>query len=230
MNTKIYQKVQQLIKEHPMAMIDKGQLVKLVSGIFDVDIHDFDMSNMNTIRLTEEIDEKVLEKYFSKIWQPQTKKYKYSGLGIVDEANALKPRHVLDIGCGYNEFKGKINNLVGIDPYNSRADVNCTILEYQPEHKFDLVISYGSINFGSTDKILNEISKALSITEDGGYLYFRVNPGKMHDKPEAKWIDFFEWTPEFIMTISQFFGCEILSMHPDADRLYFVLKKRTRKG
>lgn len=230
MNTKIYQKVQQLIKEHPMAMIDKGQLVKLVSGIFDVDIHDFDMSNMNTIRLTEEIDEKVLEKYFSKIWQPQTKKYKYSGLGIVDEANALKPRHVLDIGCGYNEFKGKINNLVGIDPYNSRADVNCTILEYQPENKFDLVISYGSINFGSTDKILNEISKALSITEDGGYLYFRVNPGKMHDKPEAKWIDFFEWTPEFIMTISQFFGCEILSMHPDADRLYFVLKKRTRKG
>jgi SAM-dependent methyltransferase len=230
MNTKIYQKVQQLIKEHPMAMIDKSQLTKLVSGIFDVDIHDFDMTNMNTIRLTEEIDEKVLEKYFSKIWQPQTKKYKYSGLAIVDEANSLKPRRVLDIGCGYNEFKGKINNLVGIDPYNSRADVNCTILDYQPENKFDLVISYGSINFGSTDKILNEISKALSITAPGGYLYFRVNPGKMHDKPEAKWIDFFEWTPEFIMTISQFFGCEILSMHPDADRLYFVLRKRAIKG
>jgi hypothetical protein len=52
----------------------------------------------------------------------------------------------------------------------------------------------------------------------------------MHDKPEAKWIDFFEWTPEFIMTISQFFGCEILSMHPDADRLYFVLRKRAIKG
>jgi hypothetical protein len=28
---------------------------------------------------------------------------------------------VLDVGCGYNEFKGKINNLTGLDPYNKKC-------------------------------------------------------------------------------------------------------------
>ena len=38
----------------------------------------------------------------------KTKKYKYSGLAIIDEVNNLKSKKVLDLGCGYNEFKGKI--------------------------------------------------------------------------------------------------------------------------
>jgi len=230
LNSKIYIKIQQLIKDHPIAMVDKHQLVQLVSGVFDVNISDFDMSNMNTILLAETIDALVLEKYFSQVWQPKTKKYKYSGLSIIDEVNALKPRSVLDIGCGYNEFKGKIKNLVGIDPYNSKADVNCTIMDYRPENKFDVVISLGSINFGSTDKILNEMSKAVNLVEDNGLLFFRVNPGRMHEERAAQWIDFFEWTPEFVVTVAQFFGCDIINLHPDADRLYFVLKKRPRKG
>ena len=44
--------------------------------------------------------------------------YKWSGYRLVDEINSQKPRSVLDVGCGFNRFKGKINNLMGIDPYN----------------------------------------------------------------------------------------------------------------
>ena len=66
----------------------------------------------------EAIDDACLHKYFSKYWQNDMKKWKYSGLALIDEVNSLKPRAVLDVGCGYNEFKGKIDNLIGIDPYN----------------------------------------------------------------------------------------------------------------
>ena len=35
----------------------------------------------------------------------------------------MNPDNVVDIGCGFNEFKGKITNLIGIDPYNDKADI-----------------------------------------------------------------------------------------------------------
>ena len=59
----------------------------------------------------EVIDDACLNRYFSKYWQNDMKKWKYSGLALIQEVNALKPRAVLDVGCGYNEFKGKIDNL-----------------------------------------------------------------------------------------------------------------------
>ena len=55
---------------------------------------------------TDAIDDACLHKYFSKYWQNDMKKWKYSGLALIDEVNNLKPRAVLDVGCGYNEFKG----------------------------------------------------------------------------------------------------------------------------
>ena len=61
----------------------------------------------------------------------ETKKFKYSGLAIIDEVNAMNPDNVIDIGCGYNEFKGKIKNLIGIDPYNDRADIDVHTLDYK---------------------------------------------------------------------------------------------------
>ena len=62
------------------------------------------------------IDDACLNRYFKKYWQNDMRKWKYSGLALIDEVNNLKPRAVLDVGCGYNEFKGKIKNLIGIDP------------------------------------------------------------------------------------------------------------------
>ena len=77
----------------------------------------------------EAIDNACLHKYFSKYWQNDMKKWKYSGVALIDEVNSLKPRAVLDVGCGYNEFKGKIDNLIGIDPYNGKADLQVSTLD-----------------------------------------------------------------------------------------------------
>ena len=212
----------------PQLMRDIDLLRKAINGTFGVDINISSFDNLAT--LTEIIDHEVLKNYFSKVWQPQTKKYKYSGLSIIDEVNNLQPKKVLDLGCGYNEFKGKINNLIGIDPYNDRADVQVGILDYNAQTNFDVVICLGSINFGTVDKIYTELEHAVSLTKQSGLLYFRANPGTQHEAPEAKWIDFFEWTSEFIINSADKLGCELVTLNQDmgerGSRYYFILKKK----
>lgn len=204
-------------------MRDRDLLNKSVTAIFDVDI---DLKTTDSLYdIGKQIDQAVLEKYFGTVWQPKTKQYKYSGLKIIDEVNALNPRRVLDLGCGYNEFKGKIKNLTGVDPFNDRADVNSTILNYQSTEKFDIVVCLGSINFGSVDKIYDELEHAIQLTAPGGLLFFRANPGEQHLDPAARWIEFFDWTPEFIMNSANQLNCEVLTLRQDVgNRFYFVFK------
>ena len=174
----------------------------------------------------EAIDVACLHKYFSKYWENDIKKWKYSGLALVDEVNNLKPRAVLDVGCGYNEFRGKINNLTGIDPYNDKADHEVSTLEYRTDQKFDVIMCLGSINFGSRDKILAEIGRCVDLLEDGGTMFFRVNPGVQHNKPEAKWIEFFAWNVPFIIELSEIFNLKVLDIRDDSNqRKYFIYRK-----
>ena len=228
MNSKIIQQLQVMFTASPQLMRDSDLLRKAINGTFGVDINIGSFNNL--ANLTEIIDHEVLKNYFSKVWQPQTKKYKYSGLSIIDEVNNLQPKKVLDLGCGYNEFKGKINNLIGIDPYNERADVQVGILDYNAQTNFDVIICLGSINFGTVDKIYTELEHAVSLTKQNGLLYFRANPGTQHEAPEAKWIDFFEWTSEFIINSADRLGCELVTLNQDmgerGSRYYFVLKKK----
>jgi len=157
------------------------------------------------------------------------KKWKHSGLQLIDEVNNLKPRAVLDVGCGYNEFKGKINNLIGIDPYNDKADFQVGTLEYKTHEKFDVILCLGSVNFGSQDKIISEVKRCVDLLEDNGFMFFRVNPGVQHDKPEAKWIEFYAWNVPFIIELSKMFGLSILDIRDDTNqRKYFVYRKTTQ--
>ena len=174
----------------------------------------------------EAIDVACLHNYFSKYWENDIKKWKYSGLALIDEVNSLKPRAVLDVGCGYNEFRGKIDNLIGIDPYNDKADYEVGTLEYRTDQKFDVIMCLGSINFGSRDKILAEIGRCVDLLEDGGTMFFRVNPGVQHNKPEAKWIEFFAWNTPFIIELSEIFNLKVLDIRDDSNqRKYFIYRK-----
>jgi SAM-dependent methyltransferase len=175
----------------------------------------------------EVIDDACLHKYFSKYWQNDMKKWKYSGVALIDEVNSLKPRAVLDVGCGYNEFKGKIDNLVGIDPYNERADLQVSTLDYKTDQKFDVILCLGSVNFGSREKIIAEVGRCVDLLADGGTMFFRVNPGVQHDKSEADWIEFFGWNVPFIIELSEMFNLKVLDIRDDTNqRKYFVYRKQ----
>lgn len=224
MNLKILNELDRILKRNPGLLADKSALCQVVNGVFDIELDKID-ADTDTYQLADIIDDAVLANYFSRIWQPETKKYKYSGLAIIDEVNAMNPDAVIDIGCGYNEFKGKIQNLIGIDPYNSRADINVPLLDYKTDVKYDVAICLGSINFGSSDKIVSELTAAVNLVKDGGLLYFRVNPGQQHAAPESTWINFYDWDPVFISNMAKLLNCELLTLRKDINRLYFVLRK-----
>lgn len=227
MNNKILNRLQQLFKTSPHLLRDMSELEQAIIAIFDVEVSLDPDKPRDIVNIGRQIDQAVLKKYFGSVWQPKTKQYKYSGLSIIDEINSMRPRRVVDVGCGYNEFKGKIENLTGVDPYNTKADVQSNILDFNPDTKFDVTICLGSINFGSVDKIYTELEHVVDITQPGGYLFFRANPGEQHDAPEAKWIEFFDWTPEFIMSAAKNLNCQVLTIRQDAgNRLYFVLRRQ----
>ena len=174
----------------------------------------------------EAINDACLHKYFSKYWQNDMKKWKYSGVQLIDEVNSLKPRAVLDVGCGYNEFKGRIDNLVGIDPYNDKADLQISTLEYKTDEKYDVILCLGSVNFGDRDKIVAEVGRCVNLLADNGTMFFRVNPGVQHDKPEADWIEFFAWNVPFIIELAEMFNLKVLDIRDDTNqRKYFVYRK-----
>lgn len=225
MNFNIYNKLEQMLQASPQLLRDNKSLQQAIHGTFDVFVDDVSYDYIGT--LVDKIDNAVLGRYFSEIWQPEMKKFKYSGLGLINEVNRLKPRHVLDIGCGYNEFKGKIDNLVGLDPYNNAADIKCKISDYRSDIQYDVVLALGSINFGSTDKIFTELERAVKLTASGGKMYFRVNPGLQHTPPESKWISFYPWNSNFIINCADYFDLDVLDIRNDSNnRMYFVWNKK----
>jgi len=229
MNSKIIKELNNLFMASPQLMRDNELLSKAINGTFGVSIKTNDLYHKDINDLAAIIDYAVLKNYFSKVWQPRTKKYKYSGLTIVDEVNALNPRSVLDLGCGYNEFKGKISNLTGVDPYNTKADVQSSILDYRSQELFDVIICLGSINFGTVDKVYNELEHAVKLTAPDGLLYFRANPGKQHEAPEARWIEFFNWSSQFIINSASNLNCSVVDLRQEdgdrGSRYYFVFRK-----
>ena len=178
MNHKILNKLEQLIHVSPQLLRQPNTLRHAIQNTFDIELDQIEYSHMG--ELVDQIDDKVLDNYFRNHWQGEMKKYKYSGLKLIDEVNSLNPRRVLDIGCGYHEFKGKINNLVGIDPYNNATDIHVKLLDYNPDEKYDATLALGSINFGSTDKVFAELEHAVSLCNPNAVMFFRVNPDPYH--------------------------------------------------
>jgi hypothetical protein len=90
---------------------------------------------VGTVRgIVDDLSERYILRFFSEIWKPRTGDYEHTGWELAEEINKLDPERVLDVGCGYHPFKGRINNLVGIDPYNNCADYEVDILEYKVKH------------------------------------------------------------------------------------------------
>lgn len=218
MNRKIFAELVKLTNNNPSLVT-----TDLIKKAFDVDVNEtFD----NLVSYTEVIDTKCLHRYFSKHWQADMKKWKHSGLTLIDQINDMKPRSVLDVGCGYNEFRGKVHNLIGIDPYNDQADYQVDLMEYRPLQKFDVILALGSINFGGRNKIIAEVSKCVNLLEKGGVMFFRVNPGIQHNKSEAKWIEFFAWNVPFIIELAEMLDLKVLDIRDDSNsRKYFVYRK-----
>jgi hypothetical protein len=146
--------------------------------------------------IVADLDKQYSHRFFSEIWKPRTSDYSYTGWQIVDEINKQDPVKVLDVGCGFHPFKGRIHNIIGIDPYNECADYQIDILEYRvKKESHDHVIAFGSINFNSQDEIEARFSHCVDLLMPGGKFYLRANPGIQHKT--GPYVDIFPWSFEY---------------------------------
>lgn len=165
-----------------------------------------------------------LDNYFSTVWQSNIDQYQYSGWALVDK---VQPDElVLDVGCGFNEFKSRIPNLTGIDPANDLADVRLPIESYAADHsnhsKFDVAFCLGSINFGNNINISNQITCVVACLKPNARIYWRCNPGHAdHGNQECNDIDFYPWTISKHVEFADLFGFKLRTVCWDnGNRLY----------
>lgn len=176
-------------------------------------------------QVVEDLDLRYSSRFFGEIWKPRTDDYAWTGWNLVDEINAQDPQNVLDVGCGYHPFKGRIKNLVGIDPFNSLADYQVDILDYKvPPGTHDHILALGSINFNSRQDIESRFSHVIDLLKPGGKLYMRVNPGIPHKT--GPWVDIFPWSFEVVKELEIKYNLHLDTFKKDANsRLYFVYTK-----
>lgn len=175
--------------------------------------------------VVDTISERYIKRFFGEIWRPRTDDYDYTGWQLAEDIAKQNPKNVLDVGCGYHPFKGKIPNLVGIDPYNHAADYEVDILEYKvkPE-SHDHIIALGSINFNSKDDIEARFGHCVNLLEKGGKFYLRANPGISHKT--GPYVDIFSWSFEIVNEFAEKYNLKLDTFKQDANnRLYFVYTK-----
>ena len=88
----------------------------------------------------------------------------YEGNNLISTINSLNPKLVLDLGCGYNKYKGLIKGVVGIDGYdsNSAVDIKDTILNVYNDRIFepssaDAIICFGCGTLGNGGEFGGEL-------------------------------------------------------------------------
>jgi SAM-dependent methyltransferase len=181
---------------------------------------------VGTVRdIVADLSERYTHRFFAEMWKPRTGDYDYTGWTLVDEVNALNPDSVLDVGCGYHPFKGRIHNLVGIDPYNNCADYEVDILDYKVRaESHDVILALGSINFNSRDEIEQRFAHCVGLLKTGGKFYLRANPGIAHRS--GPYVDVFAWSFEVVNQFAEIYNLRLDTFKQDTnDRLYFVYTK-----
>lgn len=172
--------------------------------------------------IVDDLSERYIHRFFAEIWKPRTGEYDYTGWALAEEISQTDPLAVLDVGCGYHPFKGRIPNLVGIDPYNNCADYEVDILDYRVRPgTYDVIIALGSINFNSRADVEQRFAHCVNLLKSGGKFYLRANPGVTHKA--GPYVDIFPWTFEVVNEFAERYHLQLDTFKRDANqRLYFV--------
>ena len=176
--------------------------------------------------IVEDLDQRYLRRFFGEIWKPRTDDYTYSGWTLVEEVQKHNPQKVLDVGCGYHPFKGRIDNLVGIDPYNDQADYMVDVLDFKMHMgQWDAIIALGSINFNSKQDIETRFAHVVDLLAPGGRIYMRANPGIQWKN--GPWVEIFAWSFEVVAELAEKYQLKLETFKQESaiGRLYMVFSK-----
>ena len=161
-------------------------------------------------------NQQYLNTYFSTEWKGNLPDLTLSGPALISKIN--DGESVIDIGCGDNYFKGKIPNLIGIDPANDAADVKLSIEDFVTDKKFDVAFCLGSINFGDYNSIKEQILLLNKLLKPLSRIYWRMNPGRQdHRTDGCKEITFFPWSKEYAEEFATLIGFTVVAFEWDTN-------------
>lgn len=184
---------------------------------------------------SQDVASLIMDMYYTKYWEDNSMSFERSGANLHTEINQLKPEAVLDVGCGNNNFKDSVYNLVGIDPFNKKADHIKTIDQYfveNPDKEFDVVLVLDSMNFVRKADILHRFELINKHTKKGGYQFWRVNKGVEESDafPLVGLLDSYEWDEKFVNELAEYNGFEVKEICEETNavgekRLFFCFYK-----
>lgn len=187
------------------------------------------------LMFSKDIASLIIDMYYTKYWEDNSMSFTRSGADFHTEVNQLRPESVLDVGCGNNNFKDKIYDLVGIDPFNKKADHMKTLEQYSvenPDVQFDVLLLLDSINYGRRPDILYKFSIIDKLTKKGGHQFWRVNKGVEESEtfPLLGLVDSYEWEEKFVKELAEYNGYELKEMCEETNssgekRLFFCFYK-----
>ena len=143
------------------------------------------------------IDQTKVNEYFIQKWSKVTSKippYYSSHKRIASFIS--QDEWLLDVGCGRNDFKKYLKNVVGIDPVFDEADIKTTIENYIPDRLFDVATCLGSIGFGDENDISNQIQKVVECLKPKSRIFWRLTPKIKRKLLEVSAV---EWTPDKLL-------------------------------
>jgi SAM-dependent methyltransferase len=142
-----------------------------------------------------------LETYFKDQWE--TTETDSHVVNLVKKSNAI-----LDVGCGFNQYKKYNENLVGIDIVNKNADHICDIIDYENKNQFDLIICFGSLHFYNYDWINLRLKKVINMLTSNATICMKVNPAIPNT--DGSYLPWFEkWTPPLVEHFAELYNLEI---------------------
>ena len=162
----------------------------------------------------------IVKEYFSKHWVSRLTTYKYSNHSIANKI--ADHERVIDVGCGNNEFIGKITNLTGIDIVNKNAHIITDIESYEPNELFNVSLCLGSIQYGTHADMVRQITKVVSLLTPNCRIYWRTNTGvRDHDNEMVNIVPYYPWTIAAHNELAAQFGFKIDFIDEDRyGRLY----------
>ena len=119
-------------------------------------------------------------------------KWNIRGQALVERLQAMQKAKpdltILDMGCGVNEYKNHLNNVTGVDPYRSEADIMCKQADFDPQGQtWDIVICFGPMNWYTYDEqYRNMLTLKKCLAPDGLLLWSHNHNYYKLFQPEAE--------------------------------------------
>jgi hypothetical protein len=109
--------------------------------------------------------------------KPIANKWNIRGQALVDRLTKMQNEKpsltILDIGCGVNEYKKHLNNVTGVDPYRTEADVLAKQSEFDPQGQtWDVIICFGPQNWYTYDEQFRNFQKLKECLAPNGILFW----------------------------------------------------------